>query len=178
MIAAIKNRIKRTRAWQRYVIYHRVNPRLRLLNWFVQRLVYGAWKMDFCLHFTSRITHEDKLKVGKNVWETLANCGGMYIQCINGVEIGDDTRIAAGVKIISANHSPRDLEKHIPAEPIRIGRRCWLGSNAIILPGVQLGDEVIVGAGSVVTRSFPAGSVIAGVPAKLIRSLGSEEPRH
>lgn len=53
-----------------------------------------------------------------------------------------------------------------------IGKKCWIGMNAIILPGVKLGDNTIVGAGSVVTKSFPDGNlVIAGNPAKIINKL-------
>ena len=73
------------------------------------------------------------------------------------------------MKIISANHDKDDLLKHHKTiEPIRIGKNCWIGANAVILPGVQLGDNVIVGAGAVVSKSFPNDVVIGGVPAKLI----------
>ena len=53
--------------------------------------------------------------------------------------------------------------------PIRIGNKCWIGANAIVLPGVSLGDHVIVGAGAIVTKSFPSNCTIAGVPARIIK---------
>jgi acetyltransferase-like isoleucine patch superfamily enzyme len=102
---------------------------------------------------------------------SLAQSGGCYIQGANGLEIGAGTIIAPGVKIITANHSFADFQQWVVAEPIRIGRNCWIGVNAVILPGVQLGDRVIVGAGSVVTKSIPSNCVIAGVPARTLRSL-------
>jgi len=58
----------------------------------------------------------------------------------------------------------------ICAEPIRIGKKCWIGANAIILPSVELGDNVIVAAGSVVNKSFPDNIVIGGNPARVIRA--------
>lgn len=97
---------------------------------------------------------------------------GCYIQGTNGILIGDYTQIAAGVKLISANHALTDNRAHTHTPPLRIGDYCWLGASAIILPGVHLGDYTIVGAGAVVTKSFPGGyCVIAGNPAKVVRML-------
>jgi acetyltransferase-like isoleucine patch superfamily enzyme len=144
---------------------------LRFINWFVQRFVYGVKGLKFNLHFASRVTHPGKLVVGKSAQFSLAMKGGCYLECYNGVEIGEGTIIAAGVKIISANHKLDDFKQHEFSKPIRIGRKCWLSANAIILPGVELGDNVIVGAGAVVTKSFPSNSVIVGSPAKLIRQI-------
>jgi acetyltransferase-like isoleucine patch superfamily enzyme len=101
---------------------------------------------------------------------------GCYIQAINGVHIGDYTQIAANVGLISSNHDIKDNRKHLPAGPIKIGRYCWIGMNAVILPEVTLGDFTIVGAGTVVTKSFPEGyCVIAGNPARKIKDLSKEE---
>ena len=56
-----------------------------------------------------------------------------------------------------------------PSEPVKIGDDCWMGANAIILPGVELGKGCVVGAGSVVTKSFSEYSVVGGVPARLLK---------
>ena len=141
---------------------------VRFLNWFVHCVVWGKKNMHFSYHFTSVITSPENIKIGRGVDTYLRNVGGNYLQAINGIEIGDDTMIAPGVKIISANHSLDDGHKHVKEEPIRIGKSCWLATNCVILPGVQLGDNVVVGAGAVVTKSFPKNSIIGGVPAKLI----------
>jgi acetyltransferase-like isoleucine patch superfamily enzyme len=144
-----------------------------LVNWIFQRIFRLNSQVPFQIHFTSTVS--GKLSIGRNVWKSFALSGGCYVQGINGIEIGDDTIFAPGVKIISANHRKGDLSKSAPAEPIRIGKRCWIASNSVILPGVQLGDDVIVGAGAVVTKSFPSGSVIGGVPAKLISRQPSND---
>ena len=97
---------------------------------------------------------------------------GCYVQGTNGVVIGDYTQVAAGVKLISANHALTDNRAHSKTRPILIGKYCWLGANAIVLPGVCLGPSTVVGAGTVVTKSFPEGyRVIAGNPARVIRLL-------
>jgi acetyltransferase-like isoleucine patch superfamily enzyme len=73
------------------------------------------------------------------------------------------------VKIISANHDLDDFANIVHCGPITIGKKCWIGANAVILPEVTLGDGVVVGAGSVVTKSFAKNSVVAGNPAQLIK---------
>lgn len=87
------------------------------------------------------------------------------------VTIGDGTQIGPAVQIYAADH-PRDpVERKAGLEsgkPVSIGRNCWIGGGAIILPGVTIGDDAIVGAGSVVTRDVPAGATVAGNPARLL----------
>lgn len=86
--------------------------------------------------------------------------------------IGKGTWIAPNVGIITANHDPKNLDEHLPGKDVTIGERCWIGMNAVILPDVVLGPRTVVGAGSVVTHSFPEGNcIIAGNPAKIIKRL-------
>jgi acetyltransferase-like isoleucine patch superfamily enzyme len=98
---------------------------------------------------------------------------GSYFQNFKAtIHIGEGTYIAPNVGIITANHDPCNLEEYLDAKDVIIGEKCWIGMNAIILPGVELGSHTIVGAGSVVTKSFPEGNVIiAGNPAKIIRKI-------
>lgn len=103
-----------------------------------------------------------------NFWKT-----GCYYQCWNGhIYIGKGTWIAQNVGIITENHNPEDLSEHLPSEDVHIGNNCWIGMNSVILPGVELGDNTVVGAGAVVTSSFKDGNcVIGGVPAKIIKNI-------
>lgn len=78
--------------------------------------------------------------------------------------------IGPNVGIITANHDPDDPDRHLPAKPVVLGEKGWIGMNTVILPGVVLGNQTTVGAGSVVTKSFPEGHcTIAVVPARVIR---------
>lgn len=96
---------------------------------------------------------------------------GIYYQALGKIVIGEGTFIGPNVGIITANHDPLDLKKHLEPSPVIIGKNCWIGMNAVILPGVILGDNTIVGAGSVVTKSFLNGGIIAGNPARLISNV-------
>lgn len=93
-----------------------------------------------------------------------------------GVEIGDDSLIGPGVRIISYQHrfAPGATIRSQPSEakPIRIGRDVWIGANAVVLAGVTIGDGAVVGAGAVVTRDVGAGEVVVGVPARVIKKRG------
>ena len=152
-----------------------IPPSRWVANFLFQRVLRLNASVPFQVHFTSTVIVGKGIVTGRNVWKSFALSGGCYIQGGNGIYIGDDTLFAPGVKIISANHNTSDLGRWESAEPIRIGSRCWLGANAVILPGVQLGDQVVVGAGAVVTRSFPPGTVVAGVPARAL-SLATTPP--
>jgi maltose O-acetyltransferase len=91
------------------------------------------------------------------------------------VEIGDDNMLGPDIYITDSNHQ-FGMDVSPASQPmidgtVKIGNHCWLGAKAIILKDVVLGDHCVVAAGAVVSKSFPAGSVIAGVPARLLRSL-------
>lgn len=141
---------------------------MRLVNFIFQKIFRLNSEVPFMVHFTSTVSKT--IYLGKGVAQYFANSGNCYIQGINTVYIGDFTIFAPGVKIISANHDKRDYYIHDKSvEPIRIGKNCWLGTNSVILPGVQLGDNVIVAAGAVVNKSFPSNVIIGGVPAKVLQ---------
>lgn len=98
---------------------------------------------------------------------------GNYYNATNAkITVGKGSFISYNVGIVTANHNPENPKEHLPAKPVKLGRECWIGMNSVILPGIELGDHTVVGAGSIVTKSFPEGyCVIAGNPAKLIRKL-------
>lgn len=98
---------------------------------------------------------------------------GKYFQAQDAkIIIGRGTYIANNVGIITTNHDINNLDRHDPGKNIKIGEKCWIGMNSMILPGVHLGSGTIVGAGSVVTKSFLQGNIIiAGNPAKIIRTI-------
>jgi acetyltransferase-like isoleucine patch superfamily enzyme len=137
--------------------------------WFFQKILGFNKDVYWPVHFTSIVTGY------KNIYAGIDTCPGYmpgcYIQGIGKIHIGDYTQISANVGIITANHNLYDTRKH-EVKSVTIGKYCWLGMNTMILPGVCLGNNTIVGAGSVVTKSFEEGNcVIAGNPAKLIKVL-------
>lgn len=88
------------------------------------------------------------------------------------VVIGDKTQIGPGVQLVAADHPREEALRDAGlefAKPIRIGRNAWIGSAAIVLPGVTIGEGAVIGAGSIVTRDVPAGATVAGNPARILR---------
>lgn len=144
-----------------------------LVNSFFKRIL-GINKGPFLLHFTSRLIDANNVKlVGDNlesVYLSFATSGGCYYQCLNGIEIGEGTIWSYNCAFVSANHDLNDLTRHSQEPPIVIGRNVWLGANCVVLPGVQIGDNSIIGAGSIVTQSIPAFSIAVGNPARVIAS--------
>lgn len=102
-----------------------------------------------------------------------------HVGCAERITIGSGTMCAS--KVFITDHYHGDISKNdigvppgkrpIHSKPISIGRNVWIGDNVSIMPGVTLGDNVIVGANAVVTHSFPANVVIAGCPAKVLKTL-------
>jgi acetyltransferase-like isoleucine patch superfamily enzyme len=96
---------------------------------------------------------------------------GCYFQNASAhIATGEGNYISPNVGIITANHDPSDPKQHLAGRPVTIGRECWIGMNAVLLPGTELGDHTTVGANTVVTKSFPEGHcTLAGVAARLVR---------
>lgn len=112
-------------------------------------------------------------------------CGisGSTIYAFDSIKIGDYTRVGANCKIIDNDFHPVELEyrhkglneQYTRRSPIVIGDDCFIGMNSIILKGTTLGNNVIVGAGSVVHGTFPDNCIIAGNPARIVKQLAAEE---
>lgn len=141
---------------------------LRIL--IMQKILGFNKKAYWPVHFTSKISNPELIYCG--IETCPGYMPGCYIQGSGGIYIDDYTQIGPNVGLISSNHSVFDNRKGDYKTPIKIGKYCWIGMNAVILPGVELGDFTVVAAGSIVTKSFSEGySVIAGVPAKKIRNI-------
>ena len=144
-----------------------------LINSFFKRILGIARDGDFLMHFTSRINSPQNLKISNHqksstVYLSLSTSAGCYYQAINGIEMGGGTIWANNCSFISANHSFQNLKKHEKEGGIIIGENVWIGSNCVILPGVQIESNSIIGAGSVVTKTIYRNSIVAGNPAKII----------
>lgn len=94
------------------------------------------------------------------------------------IYVGDNTMIAPNVILASAAH-PLDPEERRKGyqynQPVHIGKNCWLGAGVIVVPGVSIGDDTVIGAGSVVTKDIPSGVVAVGNPCRVIKEIRREE---
>ena len=108
------------------------------------------------------------IKIGKNVF--INSCCRFQDQ--GGIEIGDNVLIGHNVTIATLNHeiNPEKRANLTPAS-VKIGNDVWIGADCTILPGVNIGDGAIVGAGSVVTKDVIKNTIAAGNPAKLIKKI-------
>ena len=143
--------------------------------WFIQKILnIGRNKNAYWpVHFTSLIVNKKNIYAGIDTCPGLMN--GCYIQGLGTIYIDDYTQIGPHVSIISSNHDLHDTRKHIPSK-VKIGKYCWIGAGAKIMPGVTLGDFTIVAAGAIVTKSFEEGHcVIGGNTAKILKKLDPEK---
>ncbi|QJU51249.1 DapH/DapD/GlmU-related protein [Lactiplantibacillus paraplantarum] len=108
------------------------------------------------------------LKIGNRVFIN----DNVQITDLGGIELADDVLIGPGAMLLSVNHPLDPAKRHaVEVQPIHIGRNAWIGAGAKVLAGVTVGENAVVGAGAVVTKSVLANTVVAGVPAKVIKTI-------
>lgn len=112
------------------------------------------------------------ISIGKDVFIN----SGCHFQDQGGITIGDGSLIGHNVVLATINHDllPSQKRKNHYA-PITIGSNVWIGSNAVILPGITIGEWAVVAAGAVVTKDVPPYTVVGGTPAKIIRRVYESE---
>ena len=94
------------------------------------------------------------------------------------IYVGDFTQFGPNVVLATAGHpiDPELRERYYQYNaPVRIGRNCWLGANVVVVPGVTIGDNVVVGAGSVVTKDLPSNVVAVGNPCRILREVNDHD---
>lgn len=117
------------------------------------------------------------IEVGKNFFANY-NC---TILDVAKVIIGNNCQMASNVAIYTAGHPIHPISRNSGYEygkEVTIGDNVWLGGNTVIVPGVHIGNNVVIGAGSVVTRNIPDWSIAAGNPCKVIRKITDEDKRY
>ncbi|WP_368863205.1 acyltransferase [Staphylococcus hominis] len=179
----MKTKIFRMANWPLKLFYK--NEYLR--GYYFEKKVMGwlwAWKaipfkliginthLPFPADSTVRIHNANNLIFDKNDIHIFQSPGLYFNNFSAQIILGKGVYIAPNVGIITANHSVNDLKKHDEGKSVIIGANSWIGMNSVILPGVILGEKTIVGAGSVVTKSFEEGNlVIGGNPARIIKKM-------
>lgn len=117
------------------------------------------------------------IEVGKNFF---ANYNCMIIDVAK-VKIGDNCQMAPNVAIYTAGHPLHPVSRNSAYEygiEVSIGDNCWIGGNTVIVPGVHIGDNVVIGAGSVVTKDIPDWSVAVGNPARVIKTITEDDRKY
>ncbi len=141
----------------------------RLDSWLNERRIatlkgrFAACGEQVSIQLPVVINNADHLRIGDRV----SINAFVHIWALGGVTIGDDTLIASHVAITSLTHDPHAelFSASSQARPVVIGRNVWIGTHAVILPGVTIGDGAIIGAGAVVIRDVAPKSMVVGVPA-------------
>jgi acetyltransferase-like isoleucine patch superfamily enzyme len=144
--------------------YHNPDEVRELFSCLIGKTVDASFVLfpPFYTDFGQNIT------VGKEVF---INIGCTFQDC-GGVDIGDGTLIGHNVTLATLNHGFSAKKRHtIYPASIVIGKNVWIGANVTITPGVKVGDNAILAAGAVVTKDVLAGSLVGGVPAKVIRKI-------
>lgn len=144
----------------------------KFIRWF--RKISARNAFDYC---GKNITIERMANFGTGVGIRIGDNSGLGVSCeVRGpLEIGENVMMGPEVMILTSIHNtsrtdiPMCQQGHLPKQKVTIGNDVWIGARVIILPGVKVGNGVIIGAGAVVTKDVPDYAVVGGVPARIIR---------
>lgn len=132
--------------------------------------IYGHFGHGSVVKPAFRCDYGYNILIGRNVF---VNYDCVFLDC-NRITIGDDVQIGPAVQIYTAQH-PTDPETRRSgleyALPVVIGDNAWIGGGTIVCPGVMIGADTVIGAGSVVTRDLPAGVIAAGNPCRVLKAI-------
>lgn len=144
-----------------------------------------SWRYHYCRNMYLRligVDFKEKSRFGKKIYIKNGINLSLGERCCIGsftkiwdydkVVIGDDFLSAGLLTINSGTHDLLNLKPIV--KPVKIGKRVWCGVNVTILAGVQVGDDVVIGAGTLVNKSIPSNSVVVGVPARIIKTIDRE----
>jgi len=132
--------------------------------------ILGGFGSESWIEAPFRCDYGTQITLGSGVF---VNFAAVFLDPTT-ITIGDQTQIGPNVQLLTADH-PRDPSQRTAgpelARPITIGARVWLGGGVIVCPGVTIGDDTTIGAGSVVVRDIPAGVIAAGNPCRVVKRL-------
>lgn len=184
----LKEIVRKYRFWK---TTDRIGPDIPLTHW---QLYFKSTMITLCkkkfYHFDNSaeirpgayIIGCSQISVGKNVViRPTVQFHGETATLDISIIIEDDVLIGSGVHIYVENHNFSDIsipiyyQGHMQSKRVIIKRGAWIGANSIILPGVEIGENTVIGAGSIVTKSLPKGVVAAGNPARIIKEIPYNE---
>ncbi|WNI37869.1 sugar O-acetyltransferase [Chryseobacterium sp. SG20098] len=135
--------------------------------------IIGSIKENICIEPNFWCDYGYNIKAGENFY---ANHNLVILDCAK-VEFGDNVFIGPNCSFYTAGH-PLDVQQRNEgleyAHPIKVGDNVWLGGNVVVLPGVSIGNNSVIGAGSVVTKDIPENVVAVGNPCKIVKNILKE----
>lgn len=150
--------------------YNQIKPSNREEKKKIMKALLGKTKENFIIEQPFMCDYGYNIEIGENFYSN----HNLIILDANKVKFGDNVFIAPNCGFYTAGH-PIDIKQRNQgleyAKPIEVGNNVWIGGNVVVLPGVKIGDNSVIGAGSVVTKDIPANSVAVGNPCKVIKKI-------
>lgn len=165
---------ERSACKQKIYDFNNLSPSLNESAPSLLKSILGKTGENICIEAPFHCDYGWNIEVGENFF---ANYNLTILDVAN-VTIGKNVQIAPNVSIYTAGHPIHPDTRNTGYEygiPITIGDNVWIGGNVVILPGVKIGDNVVIGAGSVVTKDIPDNVIAMGNPCKIVREITEED---